>query len=82
MVDRKEYMKEYYEQNKNRMNETNRKLQTKTIHCNYCNKDVKYMSMSSHRKTAKHKYNESKLDKNDEFFEEKIKKVLRSLIDF
>jgi len=76
-----EYRKMYYNKNKEKILATILKNKDKTIFCSDCKCNVKYFSLTSHRKTEKHKKNVEKMS-NDKMTEEKILKVLRRLIDF
>ena len=49
-MNRKEYMKEYYEKNKDKMIQS----QIKKINCEYCNKLISKCNLEKHNKTTKH----------------------------
>ena len=79
--ERKEYFREYYRQNKNRIFDNMKKHKHKYIFCETCKSNVKYFSMTKHRKTNKH-INNMKLHNDDKITEAKILSILRKLIDF
>lgn len=81
MSEKQNYHSEYYKNNKEHMKENMNKLKHKHVFCEICKKNVKYFSMSTHRKTKKH--NERLQTWNDDkITEDKIVKILRKLIDF
>lgn len=82
MIDKKYYATQYYEKNKDKYKMYADKNKTKVLYCECCKKNVKYMTMSSHKKSQKHKINEQNFNKNDSLLEEKIIKILRKLINF
>jgi hypothetical protein len=77
-----DYLKAYYKNNKQKYEEYSLKNASKIVHCDVCNKDIKYLSKSQHMQSKKHKINSANYNKNDEVLEKKIIDVLRKLIDF
>jgi hypothetical protein len=81
MDNKPEYFKTYYKANKNRIMENAKKHKDKQIFCDVCKKSVKYFSMASHRRTAKHKTQLEKQN-DDKITEQKIITVLKKLLEF
>lgn len=78
---KQDYHKHYYENNKNKFIENSKKNKDKVVFCDICKKNVKYFSMSSHRKSERHIAN-NKTVSDDKITEQKILTILRKLIDF
>lgn len=82
MNDKQKYLKEYYQKNKEKYKQYASKNKNKVVYCDCCNKNVKYMSMSSHRKSKHHIDNMNNINVNEKLLEKKIISCLRKLIDF
>jgi hypothetical protein len=81
-MDKQEYHKQYYQQHKTYLQEKLRQHKDEMRFCEICKKNVKYFSVSAHRKSEKHKKNEEQYNNTDKVTEQKILSVLRKIIDF